>query len=163
MMNLNQRGSARPPGLCRAEVAAATQAGAPENLQNADGPAGRPGLPLIAPLLALTLCAATCLAANVTSTIDGGGQRATSANYATDNSIGGIGGISSAAADTSKNGYIGQLTEVVSMSATRTPSSVNEGATSQLSGSAAFIAATNSSIGLVPSAFRRINGRKTYM
>ena len=74
--------------------------------------------------------------ASVTSTIDGGGQRATSANYATDNSIGGIGGISSAAADTSKNGYIGQLTEVVSMSATGTPSSVNEGATSQLSGSA---------------------------
>lgn len=71
-----------------------------------------------------------------TSTIDGGGLRTSSSNYTMDNSIGGIGRISSASADTAKNGYIGQLTEVVSMSATGTPASVNEGATSQLSGTA---------------------------
>jgi hypothetical protein len=68
--------------------------------------------------------------------VDGGGLRTTSANYTMDGSVGGIGGISSASADTAKAGYIGQLTEVVSLTATGTPASVNEGATSQLSGTA---------------------------
>jgi hypothetical protein len=53
-----------------------------------------------------------------------------------DGSLGGIAGISSAASDTAKHGYIGQLTEVVNLTATGTPSQVNEGATSQLSGAA---------------------------
>jgi hypothetical protein len=69
-----------------------------------------------------------------TSTIDGGGLHTTSANYTMDGSVGGIDGISSASADTAKNGYIGQLTEVVSVSVTGTPASINQGATSQLSG-----------------------------
>jgi hypothetical protein len=70
------------------------------------------------------------------STLDGGGLHTTSANYAFDNSIGGIGGIADASADTNKSGYIGQLTEVVSVTVTSQPSSINEGGTSQLSGTA---------------------------
>src|ERR1039457_6807916 len=89
-------------------------------------------------LLALTLYAPTMFASSIitTSTIDGGGKRTSSANDTMDGSIGGIGGITSASADTAKNGYIGQLTEVASVSVTSTPTIVNEDATSQLSGSA---------------------------
>jgi hypothetical protein len=83
--------------------------------------------------LALAL-ALSSFAASVVSTIDGGGQRATSANYIMDGSVGGIAGISSAASDTAKHGYIGQLTEVVSLTATGTQPSINQGATSQLTG-----------------------------
>ena len=89
--------------------------------------------------LALTLCASTTFAGTlVTSSIDGGGQRATSASYTMDGSVGGIAGISTVASppETAKHGYIGQLTEVVSMLATGTPAFVNETATSQLSGTA---------------------------
>lgn len=87
------------------------------------------------------LCSAT-FAASVNSTIDGGGKRTTSANYTIDGSIGGIGGISSAAADTVKDSYIGQLYDVASMTVTGTPSAVNEGNTSQLSGTATLDDAT---------------------
>jgi len=93
----------------------------------------------ICALLALTLYAPTCLfAASVltTSTLDGGGLHATSANYAMDNSIGGIGGVSSAGADAARYGYIGQLTEVVSVTVTGQPETVGVGSTSQLSGTA---------------------------
>lgn len=86
-------------------------------------------------LIIFTLTSAFCVqAASVINTIDGGGQRTTSANYTMDGSVGGIAGISSAASDTAKHGYIGQLTEVVSLTATGTPSSINQGATSQLTG-----------------------------
>jgi hypothetical protein len=91
----------------------------------------------IAPFYAATTNA---FAASVitTSTIDGGGRRTSSANYTMDGSVGGIGGISTVASppETTEAGYIGQLTEVVSLTATGTPASVNEGATSQLSGTA---------------------------
>jgi hypothetical protein len=65
--------------------------------------------------ISLLLLCSTAFAASVSSpsSIDGGGLHATSANYTTDNSVGGIGGISSAAADTAKDGYIGQLSEVI--------------------------------------------------
>jgi hypothetical protein len=83
------------------------------------------------------LCS-TAFAASVlkTSSIDGGGVRTTSANYTMDNCIGGIGGISSSAADTAKDGYIGQLTEVVSIVVTAEPNSVGVASTTQLSGTA---------------------------
>ena len=91
--------------------------------------------------LAFAFASALCVrGASVitTSTIDGGGQRATSANYTMDGSVGGIVGISTVASppETVKAGYIGQLTEVVSLTATGTPNTVNETATSQLSGTA---------------------------
>jgi hypothetical protein len=53
-----------------------------------------------------------------------------------DGSIGGIDGISGGSSDTNKNGYIGQLTEVVSLVVTAAPSSVSDTATAQLSGTA---------------------------
>lgn len=86
----------------------------------------------------LALGSATFAATLATSSVDGGGQRTTSASYAMDGSLGGIAGISTVGSppETVKAGYIGQLTEVASLTATGTPASVNEGATSQLSGSA---------------------------
>jgi len=81
-----------------------------------------------------SVCCSTVFAASVNSTVDGGGQRTTSANYTVDASIGTIGGISTAGGSTAKHGYVGQLTEVTGLSVTGLPSQVNEGATSQLSG-----------------------------
>jgi len=81
-----------------------------------------------------------------TSTIDGGGLRASSANYTMDGSFGGIGGISSGAADTAKDGYIGQLTEVVSVVVTAQPNSVGVASTSQLSGAATLDDSTVASL-----------------
>jgi hypothetical protein len=91
--------------------------------------------------LAVVVVSAICstaFAATVSSpsSIDDGGLRTSSANYTMDGSVGGIGGISSAAPDTAKNGYIGQLYEVVSMVVTVAPSSVSELSNAQLSASA---------------------------
>ena len=66
----------------------------------------------------------------------------TSAAYTMDASVGSIGGISSAGGDTAKHGYVGQLADVTSVSVTGTPVSVNETATSQLSGTATMDDAT---------------------
>jgi len=55
-----------------------------------------------------------------------------------DNSIGGIDGVSSTSADTNNNGYIGQLTEVVSVVVTSEPDAVAMAGTAQLSGLAAL-------------------------
>jgi hypothetical protein len=74
--------------------------------------------------------------ASANRTFDAGGKRTTSASYTMDGSVGGIGGISVAACDTARHGYIGQLAEVVSVSVTSTPNTVNEGATGQLSATA---------------------------
>jgi len=116
----------------------------------------------IAPtLLWFTLYALTCPAATlVTSSIDGGGQRATSASYTMDGSLGGIAGISTVASppETLKAGYIGQLTEMSSLTVTGTPATINQGATTQLAGIAtmddatvtALTAATSPGIGHVP-------------
>lgn len=69
-----------------------------------------------------------------TSTVDGGGKRITSASYTMDGSVGGMVGISSAAPDVARHGYIGQLYDVSSVAVTSTPVSINQGATSQLNG-----------------------------
>lgn len=70
-----------------------------------------------------------------TDSIDTGGQRATSAAYTNDGSLGGITGISTVAtpAQTAKAGYLGQLTEVTALQLAATPTTVNETATRQLS------------------------------
>jgi hypothetical protein len=96
----------------------------------------------------LAVLCSTAFAASVitTSSIDGGGLRTSSANYTVDNSIGGIDGISSSTADTAKNGYIGQLTEVVSVVVTAQPNSVGVASTSQLSGTAALDDSTVTSL-----------------
>jgi hypothetical protein len=99
---------------------------------------------VLAVVLSLTT-STTCFAGTlVTSSVDSGGQRTTSANYTMDGSIGGIGGISSAVSppETVKHGYIGQLSDVISVSVTGTPAQVNETSTSQLSGTATLDDAT---------------------
>lgn len=87
-------------------------------------------------MLGALCCAAFGTDTVTISTIDGGGLHTTSVNYTMDNSIGGFGGISSAAIDTAKNGYIGQLTEVVSIVVTAQPNSVGVGSAAALSGTA---------------------------
>lgn len=70
-----------------------------------------------------------------TDTADAGGTRATSASYTNDGSAGGVVGVSTVAspAETAKHGYIGQLTEVTALQLAASPTTVNEGATRQLS------------------------------
>jgi hypothetical protein len=74
----------------------------------------------------------------IPSTIDGGGGRRISASYVNDGSVGGIAGLSTVAlpSETAKHGYVAQLGDVVGLSITATPPSVNEGGSSQLSGTA---------------------------
>ena len=92
----------------------------------------------------LMLLVTSTFAASVISTIDGGGGRSTSASYVNNGRVGGIAGISTVASppETVRAGYIGQLTEVVSLAATGTPATVNQGATSQLTGMATLDDAT---------------------
>lgn len=89
-------------------------------------------------VVALVALCSTTFASSVitTSSIDGGGLHTTSANYTMDGSVGGIDGISSASADTAKNGYIAQLTEVVSVVVTSQPDAVAVSGTAQLTGTA---------------------------
>ncbi len=72
-----------------------------------------------------------------TDTTDAGGNRTTSAAYTNDGSLGGITGISTIASptETTKAGYLGQLTEVTALQLAATPTTVNETATRQLSAS----------------------------
>jgi hypothetical protein len=85
-------------------------------------------------LLTLVSSASFASSTITSSSIDGGGLHMTSANYAMDGSVGGIDGVSSTSADTNKNGYIGQLTEVVSVNVTSQPDAVAVSGTSLLSG-----------------------------
>ncbi len=100
-------------------------------------------------LVVLGVLCSSALAASVvtTSNIDGGGLHASSANYAMDGSVGGIEGVSSASADTAKNGYIGQLTEVVSVIVTSQPDAVTVSGTAQLTGTAALDDSTVAALG----------------
>ena len=97
-------------------------------------------------IVALAASCSTCFAASVISTIDGGGLRTSSASYTMDNSIGGIDGISSSTTDTAKDGYIGQLTEVVSFVVTSQPDAVGVSGTAQLSGTATLDDSTVASL-----------------
>jgi hypothetical protein len=95
-------------------------------------------------IVALWLVPLAAFAASVISTIDAGGGRAASASYTMDGSVGGIGGVSTVVSppQTLKHGYLGQLTEVSSVSVSGTPAQVNETSTSQLSGMALLDDAT---------------------
>ncbi len=72
----------------------------------------------------------------ITTSLDNGGGRTASANYVNDSSIGIMGGISSAGAESVRFGYAGQLTDVTGLTVTGTPSEVSENATALLSGAA---------------------------
>ena len=87
----------------------------------------------------------------LTESADAGGKRATSTAYTNDGSLGGIAGISTAAApaETAKSGYLGQLSEVTGLTLTAATLSVNESATDQL---AAWQLLDDSSVLAVPAA-----------
>lgn len=71
-----------------------------------------------------------------TDTVDAAGRRTTSASYTIDSSLGGIGGIGSAAAPSvlAKHSYAGQLFDPSALVITANPTNVNELATRQLGG-----------------------------
>jgi len=84
-------------------------------------------------LLGLFLWIAAVTAASSASyntspvSIDAGGARATSANYALDgSSVGGIGGISASASYTARHGYSGQLFEVTNITVNAVSTNLNE-------------------------------------
>jgi len=84
----------------------------------------------------------------VTENASAGGGRATSANYTSDGSAGGVVGVSTAASpsQTVKNGYIGQLYEVSAVQIAAAPITVNEGATRQLAATATLDDATTAAL-----------------
>lgn len=78
-------------------------------------------------------------------TLDSGGGRATSASFTLDSSTGPAGGIAistAAPAVTAKIGYPGQLYEVTGLTLAATPTTLDEGGTRQLTGSATLDDAT---------------------
>lgn len=87
-------------------------------------------------LLAGVLFSTPVMGERVASASNAGGSSCSSADYENYGSLGGIGGISSTGSPVvmAKHGYIGQLTEASSLALNVAPPSVNEGATSQLSG-----------------------------
>jgi len=87
-------------------------------------------------ILGILIPSASFAATLITSSIDGGGGRSSAGSYVNDGCVGGIGGIAGNGAETNRQGYLGQLTELVSLSVTGTPTSINQSATSQLSGTA---------------------------
>ena len=96
-------------------------------------------------LLSLMACCSSVYADTRTSAdysltteiTDIGGLHTTSANYMNDASIGGVVGLSTVAspAESAKNGFIGQLYDVVGVVVSASSTSVNEGTTLQLGAS----------------------------
>ena len=96
------------------------------------------GLALITAMLVVAMAPAA-LAGSRTSanygiaadTADSGGQRATSASYTNDGSVGNVAGLSTVAApvETAKSGYVGQLYEVTSLVISAPQNTVATGAT----------------------------------
>ena len=70
----------------------------------------------------------------VAETLDGGGRRGTSSNYANDGSLGGIAGVSTVTtpAGSVKSGYLGQLYDVAGLALTAVSTDVGEGTSVQL-------------------------------
>jgi hypothetical protein len=83
----------------------------------------------------LTFSSACCgLADSVVRTLDGGGGRSTAGAYVNDGSLNTFATIADNSSSTNRSGFVGQLTETVSLVLTGTPARVNETATTQLSG-----------------------------
>lgn len=72
--------------------------------------------------------------------VDGGGARAGSANYATDQSVGGLTGVASGGAPAVgvRHGYIGQLQDATAFSVVPETNEVDEGASQPLAGVVTF-------------------------
>ena len=92
------------------------------------------------PRLMMCLLSGQVMAARAIGTVDGGGQRAASANYTMDGSMGGIGGIAVADATAGANaaGFVGQLTEVGGLALSALPTQIGETGTAQLGGTASL-------------------------
>ncbi len=110
-------------------------------------------------LLLCALAAVACPAAHAgtrtsasytisTDTADFGGVRTTSNSYTNDGGVEVVAGISSVAspAYTCRDGYVDQLTEVVSLAVTSAASSIAQATTVQLSGTATLDDATTSAL-----------------
>lgn len=82
------------------------------------------------------------------ATLDSGGGKSSSLNYANDGSAGGLAGISTApdSATTAKHGYIGQLYDITGLQLTADPQDVPEGQDTQLD--ALAVADDDSLVGL---------------
>lgn len=89
---------------------------------------------VLASLCSLLWCQVLRGATLVNSTADICGGCGSSASYTLVGSVGSIGGVSSASAHVLRHGYIGQLTEVGSVSVASAPAAVYECRTTQLSG-----------------------------
>jgi hypothetical protein len=82
-----------------------------------------------------TISSAFCgLADAVMQTLDGGGGRSTASAYGNDGTFNTFATISDSGSTTNRSGFVGQLTETVSLVLTGTPARVIETATTQLSG-----------------------------
>ena len=92
--------------------------------------------------------------------VDAGGAKAASVNYSNDGSLGGIGGMSTAAAPalTAKHSYIGQLYEVTNLLLFALPAPVNEGTTSQLTAQAVLDDASLLTLANTQVAWSIVNG-----
>jgi len=93
-------------------------------------------------------------------TTDGGGRRATTAAYSNDGSIGGIGGLSTAAApaQTAKHGYPAQLIDVTNIVLSANPTNLNEGSTRQIAARLGYDDGTVSPLGGASVAWSVVNG-----
>jgi hypothetical protein len=88
-------------------------------------------------LLAALLPAVAATPALVNSAVTAGGRQAV-ANIVVDSSIGDIGGSASVASFTARHGLAGQLTDLQGVTVSASPTTVNEGSTSQLAALATF-------------------------
>jgi hypothetical protein len=90
-------------------------------------------------VIMLTLLSLGSFAADlVTSSVDGGGGRSSADLYVNDARIGVIGGLAGSGGTTNRSGFLGQLTEAISLAVTGTPALANETTATQLSGAAAM-------------------------
>ena len=121
---------------------------------------------LVVVLVALFSSAAIA-GVTVVSTVDLGGQHTTGGSYTMEGSLGQIAGsqVAGSQPEMVKAGYLGQLTDVVSLSLTGAPLLVNEGYASQLAGFAVLddnsvlsLAGSDIAWGSVSYPFQSVNG-----
>jgi hypothetical protein len=91
---------------------------------------------------------------------DAGGRPATSASYASHGCIGGVGGIGTvvAPAQIAKHGYMGQLYEVSGLALGANPTTVDEGASRQLTARAMLDDATSINLGAATVSWSVVSG-----
>ena len=114
-----------------------------------------------AAFLAVNLPAGSRSSANYSvpaDTTDAGGQRAASAAYTHDGSIGGIGGISTAVPKVARHGYVGQLYEIAGLGLGANPLTIPETGTRQLSAAATADDGTHVAVSASSVSWSVVNG-----